>query len=64
MREQILYGEKLAHEIENLKLEMDVKRAKLKSLEKKGNVMKLPQVSVPSFLGKITEWFTFWDYIE
>ncbi|MCH2406105.1 MAG: DUF1759 domain-containing protein, partial [Nitrosopumilus sp.] len=67
-RVQILEEEKIAHEIANLKLDMDVKRAKLESLEKNNEAftkgVKLPQLSLPSFSGKVTEWFTFWDSFE
>ena len=63
--------EKLERELENLKLDGDVKRAQLKSLTEGATVgdasavvnkrVKLPRLELPEFDGDILKWTAFWD---
>ena len=65
--------EKIERELENLKLESEVKRAQLANLNnenKAGGVanipasskgVKLPRIELPEFGGNVLEWNSFWD---
>ena len=66
--------EKVERELENLKLEGDVKRAQLASLKNASTVVgvqgtteqsnkrvKLPRLELPEFEGDILNWTAFWD---
>ena len=62
-----LMQEKLAMEIENLKLDNEYKLAQIEALNKKENsevnksTVKLPRIDLPEFSGKRTDWPSFWD---
>ena len=62
---------KTSLEIENLKLEGDIKRMTLEKLKEpevelktKFQSVKLPKWNLPPFSGIITEWYSFWDSFD